>query len=228
MNIIKETKKVADSGQNKKVGQKRLWIIGAGAALAIAAGGIWIGMDGSSGSASTAAPLKESASGDKERLAAAEAIERNPEQALADRAPPPQAAGGAPATAPPPATAELPQGGVSIGAAPKMEPVAVSVDAKSMPPKPSKSGALLVGEDGFATLANGSRVKVAQAGRVEATNPAIAQAQREMAAAKKAQEASERLLAILAAKKATLDGNGNPLPMSANDFLRAQEAANKE
>lgn len=224
MSNVKINDKIAEVDKTNSLRDKRLWIFLAAVAIA---GGSWMAVGGRSDAPSTTAPLKESAVGDKERLAAAEAIERNPDEALADRTPPPKAAGGAPPAPPPPATAELPRGGVSIGAAPKMEPVAVSIDAKSMP-KPSKSGALLVGEDGLATLANGAKVKVVQAGKAEPANPAIAQAQREMEAAKKSQEASEKLRAILAAKKATLDGNGNPLPMSANDFLRAQEAASKE
>lgn len=226
---IRADPKNAPSKKNASAGKPRpnSWIAAAATVAALAGGAAWMAMHSGPKSLplTTSAP-KESAVGDKERLAAAEEVERNPDEALADRAPKALQAG-APAAAPPPpaAAAQLPRGGVSVGAAPRMDPVAVSIAPAAIPAEAAKAGALAVGADGFATLPGGARVKVAAGARPPSNTAAIEQAQREMAEARKAQEQSARLLAILAAKKATLDGNGNPLPMSANDFIRAQEAA---
>lgn len=208
--------------------RRNSWIAAIAAVGALAGGAAWMGMhSGPKSVALTTSAPKESAAGDKERLAAAEAVERNPDEALADRAPKALPAGAPPPPPPPPvaAAAQLPRGGVSVGAAPRMDPVAVSIAPAAIPAEAVKAGALAVGADGFAMLPGGARVKVAAGGRPPASTAAIEQAQREMGEAKKAQEQSARLLAILAARKATLDGNGNPLPMSANDFIRAQDAA---
>lgn len=141
-------------------------------------------------------------------------VEKHPQQALADRLPPPAES---PQSKPMQlaAPSAIPSKGVSIGAAPKIEPPKASVERIKAPTvemlAASKGGraALAVDKDGFATLPSGERAKVSM-GRGEGSDPEQARRGAEsLKAAEALAAAATKEEERLAKAKAELDGNGN-------------------
>lgn len=183
-------------------------------AAAVAAGALAAGIAGWRSAESPAEPVVRQDSPAMSDAERATWVEKNPEKALADRAPPS-------AESPPPkpmslaAPSAIPNKGVSIAAAPKIEPPKASVARIEAPTvemmAASKGGraALAVDKDGFATLPSGERTRVSMRKAEDAAPAQARQAIESLKAAEALAAATAKEEARLAKAKAEVDGNGN-------------------